>query len=201
MTPKELSSEKYSFSGVCDTALDGVAYGDYPAYMNLDTYLQAISHYESPITEPDKADKRPQPSESRHRGLDRVLTKLSGMEIPCKQHVEEYLRDQHRRHLRPTSLRNSLITIESFLIFLKKRGRSHLGEITKGDLEAFIEHEQDRGLKASTVNTRLRTLKAFLRFLVERDIVRSEVLSKRLTIKVPNPLPRAMDPDDVKRLL
>jgi integrase len=44
-------------------------------------------------------------------------------------------------------------------------------------------------------------LKAFMRFLIEKGTVRSEVLSKRMSVKVPYPLPRAMDPDDVKKLL
>jgi integrase/recombinase XerD len=69
------------------------------------------------------------------------------------------------------------------------------------DLEARIEHEQDRGMKACTVQMRLRLLKAFLRFLIEREILRAEVLSKRLSVKVPDALPRAMHPDDVNRLL
>jgi integrase/recombinase XerD len=70
------------------------------------------------------------------------------------------------------------------------------------DLEAYIEHEQDRGLiKASTIEMRLRTLKAFIRFLIERDMVDHKVLSKRIYVKVPDALPRAMDPDDEKRLI
>jgi site-specific recombinase XerD len=44
-------------------------------------------------------------------------------------------------------------------------------------------------------------LNAFLRFLIESDVIRPEVLSKRMIIKVPDSLPRAMDPDDVKHLL
>jgi site-specific recombinase XerD len=44
-------------------------------------------------------------------------------------------------------------------------------------------------------------LNAFLRFLIESDVIRPEVLCKRMIIKVPDALPRAMDPDDVKQLL
>jgi integrase/recombinase XerD len=116
-------------------------------------------------------------------------------------YVEQYLRDQYRRHCRPNTVRNSLKSINSFLFFLRNTGKTHLEEITREDLGAFIEHEQDRGLKASTVRTRLRILNAFLRFLIESDVIRPEVLSKRMIIKVPDALPRAMDPDDVKQLL
>ena len=48
---------------------------------------------------------------------------------------------------------------------------------------------------------RLGTLKAFLRFLIEREVLPAELLGKRMIIKVPDALPRAMDPDDVRQLL
>lgn len=200
MTPTVLLSEKYSFLRVNNTSDDPSDCEAYPGF-DLQTYLQAISKSDFPIPSSDAVEPRPKPHEERRRGLEHVLKKLSAMEIAGKGHVEEYLHDQYRRHCRPNTLRNSLITIESFMVFIKGRGRKHLEEIIRRDLEGYIEHEQDRGLKVSTVNTRLRTLKAFIRFLIEREVLRPEVLSKRLSIKVPNALPRAMDPDDVNKLL
>lgn len=200
MTPSVLLPEKYSISRVNNTSDDDSHFEAYPGF-NLQTYLQAISESDLSVPSYDAVEPRPQPHEERRRGLQHVLKKLSAMQIAGKGHVEEYLRDQHRRNCRPNTLRNSLIAIESFLVFIKQRGKKHLEEITRGDLEGYIEHEQDRGLKASTVNMRLRTLKAFIRFLIDRGTVRSEVLSKRLFVKVPNSLPRAMDPDDESKLL
>ena len=46
--------------------------------------------------------------------------------------------------------------------------------ITRLNFEAFIEHEQDRGLKASTVKLRLRTVNAFLSYLIDNEILRPE---------------------------
>jgi integrase/recombinase XerD len=91
--------------------------------------------------------------------------------------------------------------MEFFMKFMKGRGKSGFEQISRDDLEVFIEHEQDRGMKASTVSMRLRTLKAFIRFLMDKGIVSDGVISKRLSVKVPDTLPRAMDPDDVRRLL
>lgn len=133
--------------------------------------------------------------------LGRLLQKLSEKDIPGKEHVEEYLRDQHRRNCRPSTLRNSLNSIDAFLVFIKGAGKTHLEEITRSDLLAFVEHEQDRGLKASTVRTRLRSLNAFLRFAMEDGVVRPDVFSKRIIIKVPDALPRAIEQDDVEKLL
>jgi len=134
----------------------------------------------------------------RSKALESILRKLNDREIPGKEHVEEYLRDQHRRHCRPNTLRSTFSSLDIFLSFAKA---SHLEEITREELFAFIEHEQDRGMKPSTVNTRVRIVKAFIRFLADRGILRPDILPKRIVVKVPDSLPRAMDPEDVRRLL
>jgi site-specific recombinase XerD len=56
-----------------------------------------------------------------------------------------------------------------FLAFCQGRGKG-VEEITREDLEAFIEHEQDRGLNISTVRTRMASVTAFLHFLMGRTL-------------------------------
>jgi len=133
--------------------------------------------------------------------LDKFLRKLSCEELPGKEHVEAYLHDQYRRYLRPSTMRLTFGTIKGFLGFVKEGGLSDVGQITRREVEGYIEREQDRGLKVSTVDLRVGTLKAFFRFLVERDVLPAQVISKKLRLKVPDALPRAMDPEDVTRLL
>ncbi|MFH2121110.1 MAG: tyrosine-type recombinase/integrase [Pseudomonadota bacterium] len=74
-------------------------------------------------------------------------------------------------------------------------------EITKRDVEAFIEHEQDRGIMITTIRTKLVCVRAFFRYLVEEEIVLPDVLGKRIRLQLPDRLPRAMDPDDLRQLL
>jgi len=161
----------------------------------------------SPITFPDRSfiqEPFKELKESRIRDryfLERLVGKLWLQDLPGKKHAEQYLRHQHRHNCRPNTIRNSYTAIEGFLKFIKKGGRSRIEDIDRWDLEAFIEHEQDRGMKLSTVRTRLAVLKAFVRFLIEGKILHSDVLPWKLNIKPPEVLPRAMDPDDVKRLL
>jgi integrase/recombinase XerD len=69
------------------------------------------------------------------------------------------------------------------------------------DLEAFVESEQDRGLKSLSVRGRLHSIYAFLRYLLDRGMVPADVLARRIRIKLPELLPRAMEAEDVKRLL
>jgi integrase/recombinase XerD len=174
----------------------------HPIYIDLEPYIQSIpSSRSKKLSENDETTLRWFGTESRRQGLDNTLSKLSKKDIPDKAHIKEYLRDQYRRYCRPNTLRNSLIAIDQFLDFIKRAGKTHLEEITREDLGAWIEHGQDRGLKASTVKMRLRTLNAFLRYLIERDVILPEVLSRRMIIKVPDALPRAMDPEEVRHLI
>jgi integrase/recombinase XerD len=73
--------------------------------------------------------------------------------------------------------------------------------ITKRDIEAFIEHEQDRHLMLSTVRTKLHCVNAFLGYAIDTGVVRAEVLARRIRLKKPETLPRAMDPDDVRQFI
>jgi len=146
----------------------------------------------------EAADQWLEGANERRKALESILKRLHDKELPGKEYVEEYLRDQHRRHCRTNTLRSSFSSIHIFLSFVKA---SQLEEISKEDVFAFIEHEQDRGMKPSTVNTRVRTVKAFIGFLVERGVVRPDIFPKRFMVKVADSLPRAMDPEDVRRLL
>jgi len=104
------------------------------------------------------------------------------------------LYDLKRRNCRPNTIRSNAMTLMLFLSYLKERGRTSLETITKEDMSSFIEHEQDRGMQPNTVSTRLRLLYAFLRYLVDREVAHPDLLKRKLRVKVPEALPRALDP-------
>jgi len=133
--------------------------------------------------------------------IDRILQKLSCIELPAKDHLERYLRHKWRLNHKPRTLASSFTSVMLFLDFYGKSGKRELGEMERVDLEAFIEHEQDRELRISTVRTRLACIIAFLHFLMEQDIVPSSLLKRGIKLKLPEVLPRAMNPADVRKLL
>jgi len=133
--------------------------------------------------------------------VEHLLRRFAEQDILGKEHLERYMRHKYRQNIRVSTLRVSLCVLAPFLNFLKASGASHLGELSRGNLAAFIEHEQDRGLKASSVNTRMKVVKAFVRFLMEEGVVGGDVLSRRLTIRVADGLPRAMAPEDLRQVL
>ena len=123
------------------------------------------------------------------------------MDLPGKEHVEAYLRHMTRRNRRAKTLYSIWTALLFFLGMIKNNGKSSLEEITKGDVEAFVEREQDRGLKITTIRARLVSVHAFLRYLVEEGIVSPDVIGRKIRLQLPERLPRAMDPDDLRKFL
>jgi len=133
--------------------------------------------------------------------IDRILQKISKIELPEREHFESYMRHKWRMNHKPSTLLNSFHAVSSFLTFYSGLGKSQSSILLMLDIEAFIEHEQDRGLKVTTARTRLNSLWAFLRFLIEQDIINEHILKRKIKLKVPDFLPRAIAPGDVRKLL
>ena len=140
-------------------------------------------------------------SDGSIEALLKILRQLSRVDLPGKEHVEGYLRHMARSNRRPRTMFSRWGTILIFLGLLKANGKTSLEEVTRRDVEAFIEHEQDRGIKITTIRMRLTGVQSFLRHLVEEGIVSPDVFGKRIRLQLPERLPRAMDPDDLQKLL
>ena len=73
--------------------------------------------------------------------------------------------------------------MQGFVVSLPRKGRVSLSSLTTEDLEAFVESEQDRGLKPLLVRGRLHQVYAFLWYLLERGMVPVDVRARRIRIK------------------
>jgi hypothetical protein len=126
------------------------------------------------MTEP-----KPTASQSNHSNeplrerttLDHVVGRLSVTEFPAKEHFENYLPHKWRLNHRPKTIEGSFTSIMLFLRFYGGLGKTDITQIERSDLEAFIEHEQERGLYISTVRRRTVCVIAFLHFLMEQEIL------------------------------
>ena len=133
--------------------------------------------------------------------IERVLEKLYFLDIPEKELFETYLRHKWRVNHKASTISGAFTSVRFFLDFYGKSGKNDLKDIERSDLEAFIEHEQDRGLHISSVRTRTASVIAFLHFLIEQDIIPGSCLKKRIRLKLPDTLPRAINSQDMKKLL
>jgi integrase/recombinase XerD len=141
------------------------------------------------------------PTSHRHILLERILGDISRGGLPAKDHFSEYMRQKYRRNCKSNTLRQAADSLIQFLSFYRDTGKQHLEQMTREDIEAFIEVLQDRGLTPNTVRTRLCGVYAFVRFLIEKKAVSYELLERRIKLKLPDRLPRAIDPGDMRQLL
>jgi integrase/recombinase XerD len=139
--------------------------------------------------------------QDRSKWLGFILKELEESDLLDKELVEQYLRHMYRQMCKAQTVYNAYRTIHYFLTYLQSTNKRPLTEITRNDLEAFIEHEQDRGLKLSSVRLKLVMLRALIRFLIEQGYVKEDVLTRKILIKFPELLPRAIDPADLRQLL
>ena len=140
-------------------------------------------------------------SQDRSTWLEFILKRLTESKLQDKELIEKYLRHLYRHLCKARTVENAYKIIHSFVTYLTMNTNRSLNDITREDIEAFVEHEQDRRLKLSTVRSKLVILRAFLRFLIEQGYVDQEVLTRKIQIKLPESLPRAIAPSDVKQLL
>jgi len=152
-------------------------------------------NYLQPITAPPKTPDRQQV-------LDRVLDKIFEQDLIGKSYVEQYLRHKYRRNCKANTLKQAAISLVQFLSFFANSGNIVLEQLSREDIEGFVEALQDRGLKPTTVNTRLRNVYAFLRFLIiEYNVVSWELMERKIKLKLPDQLPRAIDAQHLEQLL
>ncbi len=143
-------------------------------------------------------DRLPNPSKIT---FEKFAAKFQEEDLPGVKWAENYLFHLYRRNCRPNTLEVNYLSIKFFFQFLQAEGISHLEEVERKHLEAFLESEQDRGMKPMTVKGRLACLRAFLRFLIEQNVVRQEVLARPIAVKVPDSLPRAIVAEDIRQIL
>lgn len=63
--------------------------------------------------------------------------------------------------------------LKFFTDWLKSRGRSSAGEITREDIAEFLRVERDAGMKGSTRARRTAAIRMWLRYLKERHMIRT----------------------------
>ena len=138
---------------------------------------------------------------SRRQVLDGLLDRINRSAVSGKKEFEEYLLHKYRQNCRSSTLQVAATSLTQFLAFYEATGNCGLERITKQDIAAFVEHLQDRGLKPNSVNCRLRAVYAFIRFLVEKKVLGYELMERKIKVKLPDRLPRAIEPVELKQLL
>jgi site-specific recombinase XerD len=142
-----------------------------------------------------------QPATRRRLYIARSIKRMIDSDLFGHTHVESYLNRLARCGCRDSTIKMNFSALYLFINYLKSQDRSCLETAVRADISGFIEHEQDRGLAPTTISTRMRCLYAFLKYLSGREVVHPDLLKKKFRIKLPDTLPRAIDPEDIRKLL
>ncbi len=137
----------------------------------------------------------------RRRVLNRAVNKLEETALPGYEHVISHLYDKYRRNLAISTISQTGRTLIGFLSFLQTLGRLSIEDISRKDISAYVEHEQERGLKINSVRNHLHTVYAFIQYLVDNEVLPLDILYKKIRIKLPEVLPRAIPAEDLQQIL
>lgn len=137
---------------------------------------------------------------AKRRVLDRFKQRFAEANFTGSDHAVTFLEDKKRQGLTANTIRTSGSVIFSFLSLVHSIGRN-LGEISKEDIAAYVEHEQDRGNTIVAIKTKLTALYPFLSYLVGKELADPAILKNKFKVKLPDPLPRSIAAEDIARLL
>jgi len=156
---------------------------------------------------PPELHFRPQTTTLRQNraGYKRHITqlwcaRLAASGLTGTDRAVEYLYGKYIKNLSVSSIEQSGRIILYFLGFLERQGTT-IYTLTRQDISAFVQYEQDREQKPASVVNYLRAIYAFIVFLVDQGVLPYTIMQPKIKIKLPKALPRAIPADDVQRLL
>ncbi len=182
---------------------------NYPSYLESSTVLQkpkaAIKKFKKKPAHPGFPHPVPSlqvclPANKRRHVLNHLSSRLMAIGCPGADIAIEYLLVKYRINQSVHTIRTSGENILLFYNFLEKIGANIL-TLSNDNIVDYIDYDQDRGMKINTIIGRLRVIYAFVRFMVERNILPTELLQKKIHIKQPEVLPRSIPSEDVEALL
>lgn len=125
----------------------------------------------------------------------------SGLPSSMLVHISEFFKSLVRRNLSISSLVQHFHAFKRFFLFINSLGISRLEFVDREHLGTFIEYLQDDNLMSSSINWYLRSLYAIFGFLVEKNVISPDIMKNKFRLKMPDVLPKAIDPDDIKLFL
>ncbi len=156
---------------------------------------------------PPEVHFRPQNATFRHNraGYKRHIThrwcaRLAASGLAGTDLAVEYLYGKYIKNLSVSTINQSGRIILYFLVFLERQGAT-IYTLTRKDIAAFVQYEQDREQKPASVANYLGAIYAFIVFLVDQGVLPHTIMQPKIKIKLPEALPRAIPGEDVQCLL
>ncbi len=158
-----------------------------------------LEYRSTPLIYPSRGKPGSTSLSNKRRILDRWTNRIKSSNLPQNNLAVEHLHEKYIKNFSLQTIDNSGDAILPFLYFLDKQGRSIL-TLTVRDISAFVEYEQDRGLKATSISCHLKTIYAFINHLVKKEVIDPEIMKRKVRIQEPDALPKAIPYEDIERI-
>lgn len=110
---------------------------------------------------------KPIVANQKHRVLSHWCSRLTDSGLPGSSVVVEYLHGKYIKNLSVSTIKQAGRIVLYFLHFLARDGTT-IYTLNRQNISAYVEYEQDRGLKPASIVNHLRALYAFIVFLVDQ---------------------------------
>lgn len=137
---------------------------------------------------------------SKRKTLAQFSDRLTVSALPGAELAIEYLYSKYIRNLSVHTIRQTGGVVLSFLKFLHDSGATII-TLTRRDIGSFVEYEQDRGLRPISIIGYLRALYAFIAYLVKEEVLPQDIMRRKIRMKEPETLPKAIPLEDIQLLL
>jgi len=125
----------------------------------------------------------------------------SGIHQSVIEHMAVFFLYLTRRNRRITTILQYYNAIKRLMLFLKPLNIKRIEMVSRDNLGAFIEYLQDNHLKPSTINSYLTNLYVVFGFLIEQDVISPDLMRYKFRLRMPDELPKAIDPNDIRQLI
>jgi len=164
-----------------------------PRRVGRPNWTSSFFHHCSPSSRAISPNKK-------RKVLDNFSRRLQASGLTGCDLAIEFLYTKFTKNLAAHTIKNAGGTVLSFLRFLHDNNTS-IFSLTRRQIGAFVEYEQDRGLKALSVIGHLIHVYAFINYLVEQRVLSQTIMERKIRLQKPEALPKAIPSEDIGLLL
>ncbi len=111
--------------------------------------------------------------------------------------IDRYRRYLKRRNFSPHTVKAYMNILDQFIDWLA----APLNDVTRREIGAYVDHLMGRRLSPKTITCHLQTIRLFFDYLITEEDVIMDNPVRKVSIRLPKPLPRHLKDDQVGRLL